>query len=75
MCITSEDIRSQEESIVWDILCHECVVKAEKLLDERKAHRLFDIRIEEYGFCRNCTAEINDEFDQLMRAEFGEGIL
>ena len=47
MCITSEDIRSQEESIVWDILCHECVVKAEKLLDERKAHRLFDIRIEE----------------------------
>jgi len=68
MCITSEDIRSQEESIVWDILCHKCGVKAEKLLDERKAHRLFDIRIEEYGFCRNCTAEINDAFDQLMRA-------
>jgi hypothetical protein len=74
MCITSEDIRSQEEVMVWDILCNECVAKAEKLLDERKAHRLFDIHIEEYGFCPNCTAEINDAFDKLAKAEFGEEI-
>jgi hypothetical protein len=74
MCITSEDIRSQEEVMVWDILCNECVAKAEKLLDERKAHRLFDIHIEEYGFCPKCTAEINDTSYQLMKAEFGEEI-
>ena len=74
MCITSEDIRSQEEFIVWDILCHECVVKAEKLLDERKAHRLFDIRIEEYGFCPKCTDDINAAFEKDAKAEFGDEI-
>ena len=74
MCITSEDVRSQEESTVWDILCQECVAKAEKLLDERKAHRLFDVEMEEYGFCPKCTAEINDELDQLVKAEFGDEI-
>lgn len=74
MCITSEDIRSQEESLVWDILCNECIAKAEKLLDERKALRLFDIDIEEYGFCHECTADIDNAFHQLMKAEFGEEI-
>ena len=74
MCITSEDIRSQEEAMVWDTLCHECGAKAEKLLDERKTHRLFDIHIEEYGFCPRCTAEIDETFHQLMKAEFGDEI-
>ena len=74
MCITSEDIRSQKEAMVWDILCNECVVKAEKLLEERKACRLFDIHIEEYGFCPKCTAEINDSFEKDAKAEFGDEI-
>ena len=74
MCITSEDIRSQEEDLTWDILCHECRVKAEKLLDERKACRLFDIDMEEYGFCPRCTAEIDETFHQLMKAEFGDEV-
>ena len=71
MCITSEDIRSQEEAMVWDILCHECNMKAGKLLDERKALRLFDIHMEEYGFCPKCTAEIKDAFEDIAKAEFG----
>jgi len=74
MCITSEDIRSQEEALTWDILCNECIARAEKLLDERKAYRLFDIPMEEYGFCPKCTTEINNEFDRLMKAEFGDEI-
>ena len=71
MCITSEDIRSQEEAMVWDTLCHECGAKAEKLLDERKTHRLFDIHIEEYGFCPKCTGDINAAFEKDAKAEFG----
>ena len=74
MCTTSEDIRSQKESLVWEILCHKCATKAEKLLDERKAPRLFDIPMEEYRFCPECTVKINDEFDQLMKAELGDEI-
>ncbi len=74
MCITSEDIRSQEEAMVWDILCHDCVAKAEKLLVEKKACRLFDIHIEDYGFCPKCTAEINDAFEKDAKAEFGDEI-
>jgi len=54
-----------------DILCHDCGAKAGKLLDERKAYRLFDIHIEEYGFCPKCTAEINATFEELAKAEFG----
>ncbi len=72
MCITSEDIRSQEEDMVWDILCHACVAKAEKLLDERKALRLFDIEMDEYGFCSECAAQISDAFEKLD--ELGEEI-
>ena len=74
MCITSEDVRSQEECLVWDILCEKCEAKAEALLEERKALRLFDIPMEEYGFCPKCTAEINNELDPLMKAEFGDEI-
>jgi hypothetical protein len=74
MCITSEDIRSQEEAMVWDILCNECVIKAEKLLVERKGCRLFDIHIEKYGFCPKCKAEINDAFEKDAKAEFGDEI-
>jgi hypothetical protein len=74
MRITSEDIRSQEEAMIWDTLCNECVVKAGKLLDERKAFRLFDIHIEEYRFCPKCTAEINDAFEKDAKAEFGDEI-
>ncbi len=74
MCITSEDIRSQEEAMVWDILCHDCVAKAEKLLDERKAFRLFDIHIEEYEFCPKCTGDINAAFEKDAKLEFGDEI-
>jgi hypothetical protein len=74
MCITSEDIRSQEEAMIWDTLCNECVVKAEKLLDERKAFRLFDMHIEEYGFCQKCTGDINAAFEKDAKLEFGEEI-
>jgi uncharacterized protein (UPF0262 family) len=74
MCITSEDVRSQEEALIWDILCDECIAKAVKLLEERKAIRLFDIHIEEYGFCPKCTAEIDDLSYQLMKQEFGDEI-
>ncbi len=74
MCITSEDIRSQEEAMVWDILCHECNVKAGTLLDERKVLRLFDIDMEEYGFLPKCTGGINTAFKENEKAEFGEEI-
>jgi hypothetical protein len=74
MCITSEDVRSQEEVLVWDILCEECVDKAIKLIEERKKQRLFDIYLDEYGFCPKCTEEIKYEADQLMKAEFGDEI-
>jgi hypothetical protein len=74
MCITSEDIRSEEEAMVWDILCHECNAKAGTLLDERKVLRLFDVDIEEYGFCSKCTGEIKDTFERLEKAEFGGDI-
>jgi len=36
MCITGADIRSEEESMVWNSLCPECSDKAERLLDESK---------------------------------------
>ena len=74
MCITSEDIRSQEEALTWDILCDECYVKAVKLLEKRKAVRLFDIHLEDYEFCPKCTAEIEETFHQLMKAEFADEI-
>ena len=74
MCITSEDIRSQEEALIWDIICDECQAKAVKLLKKRKACRLFDIDMEEYGFCPRCTAEINDAFEKDAKAEFGDEI-
>jgi hypothetical protein len=74
MCITSDDIRSQEEALTWDILCDECYVKAVKLLEKRKAIRLFDIDFEEYRFCPKCTAEINDAFEKDAKTEFGDEI-
>ena len=74
MCITSEDIRSQEEALIWDIICDECQAKAVKLLKKRKAIRFFDIQIEEYQFCKKCTAEINETFYRDMKAEFGDEI-
>jgi hypothetical protein len=74
MCITSEDVRSQEEALIGDILCDECVDKAIKLLEERKAYRLFAIDIEEYRFCSNCTGAIKCELERLAKAEFGDEI-
>ncbi len=74
MCIMSEDIRSQQEAFIWDTLCDECYRKAVKLIKKRKAIRLFDIHIEEYEFCKKCTAEINETFYQDMKAEFGDEI-
>ena len=64
MCITSADIRSEEESMVWDILCHECTAKAGRLLDERGAQRLFNIPMEVYKFCPECVGRINERFDE-----------
>ena len=40
MCITSPDIRGQQESMAWDLLCEECTVKTERLLNEREGPRL-----------------------------------
>ncbi len=74
MCITSEDIRSQQEALTWDILCDDCYGKAVKLLKKRKAIRLFDIHMEEYEFCKKCTAEIDETFYRDMKAEFGDEI-
>jgi hypothetical protein len=71
LCITSADIRGEEESMVWDILCHECAAKAERLLDEREAPRLFGIDMEEYAFCPECAADLKDAFDKLEEAENG----
>ena len=51
------------------ILCDKCNAKAEALLKEMEARTLLDIDIEEYGFCPECTAEINDAFDKLEEAE------
>lgn len=65
MCITGADIRSEEESIVWDILCQECSDKAVRLLDERGVPRLFDIPMEEYDFCPECVDRINERFDEF----------
>ena len=74
MCITSEDIRSQQEAFIWDTLCDECHDKAIKLLKKRKAIRLFDIGIEEYEFCKKCTTEIDEMFYQDVKAIFGDEI-
>lgn len=74
MCITSEDIRSQEEAFIWDTLCDECHAKAVKLL-KKKAIRLYDIHMEEYEFCKKCTTEIDEAFYRDMKAEFGDVIL
>ena len=65
MCITSADIRSEEESMVWDILCQECSNKAERLLDERKVPLLLDLPMEEYGFCPECLVRINEGLDKF----------
>jgi len=70
MCITSEDIRSQEEALTWDILCDECDVKTVKLLEKRKAIRLFDIHIEDYEFCPKCRAAIDETLRKRMKTEF-----
>ena len=70
MCITSEDIRSQEEELIWDILCDECRTKTVKLLKKRRAIRLFDIDIEDYQFCPKCTAKIDDELREFYEAIF-----
>ena len=72
MCITSEDIRSQEEDLTWDILCVECHIKAGKLLRRRKGIRLFDIHIEDYQFCPECTAKIHDALGDFYETQFGE---
>ncbi len=66
MCITAADIRSEEESMVWDILCEECSNRAERLLDERKTSLLLDIPMEEYGFCAECLVRIDECFDKFF---------
>jgi hypothetical protein len=65
MCLTGADIRSEEESLVWDILCQECSDKAERLLGERRALRLFDIPMEDYAFCQECVRMINELLDEV----------
>ena len=74
MCIRSAEVRGAEESMVWDILCHECAAKADKMLDEREASCLLDVPMEEYGFCPKCTAAIGDAFEKDAKAEFGDEI-
>lgn len=64
MCITSAYIRTQEESMVWDILCPERADKARRLLDERGAPRLFDIPMEKYDFCPECVGRIDEHSDE-----------
>jgi len=71
MCITSEDVRVEQEVMVWYILCDKCKAKAEVLLEEREARYLFDINMKEYGFCLGCTAEVNDAFGRLEETEIG----
>ncbi len=70
MCITSEDIRSQEEDLIWDILCDECRTKAVRLLKQREGIRLFDIDIKDYQFCPKCTAKIDHELREFYEALF-----
>ncbi len=65
MCITSADIIGEEESMVWDILYDECTAKAEGLLNERETLRLFDIPMEDYSFCQECTRKINECLDEV----------
>ena len=64
MCITSAYIRTQEESMVWDILSHGCAAKMERLLDQRGAPRLFDIPMEKYDFCLECVGRIDEHSDE-----------
>lgn len=65
MCITSADIRGEEESAVWDILCEDCTAKAERLLNKRGAPRLFDIPMGNYNFCQECARRINERLDEV----------
>jgi hypothetical protein len=71
MCITSAEVRAEQEAMVWDILCDKCKAKAEALLEKREALTLFDIDRQEYGFCPECTAQINDALDRFEEAEIG----
>ena len=74
MCIRSAEVRGEEESMVWNILCHECTAKADKMLDEREASCLLDVPMEEYGFCPKCTAAIDDAFENFWNGNFGDEI-
>ena len=71
MCITSEEVKADQEMMVWDILCDKCEAKAETLLEKKEARLLFDIDKEEYGFCPECAVKINDAFDRLEEVEIG----
>ncbi len=75
MCITGADVRAQEELMVWDILCDNCNAKAEALLKDRNADSLFDIDKDEYGFCSECSAEIEEAFQRLEEDEMQDEIL
>ena len=50
--------------MVWDTLCDKCTAKAERLLAEREASRLFDLPVEEHNFCTVCVRRINERFDE-----------
>ena len=50
--------------MVWDILCHGCAAKMERLLDQRGAPPLFDIPMEKYDFCPECVGRIDEHSDE-----------
>ena len=66
MCITSAEIRAEEEGCCYNLLCENCEKIADKKMGE---DNLFDIPMEDYGFCASCVDKINAFFDEKNRLE------
>ena len=57
MCITSADVRPEEEQAILDVLCESCLDKVDRKL-QGTGKTLFDFAPEEYGICPQCMKEI-----------------
>jgi hypothetical protein len=57
MCITSADIRAEEEMAFLDILCEKCLDKVDCKL-QSTGKTLFDFGSDDYGFCPQCNKAV-----------------
>jgi hypothetical protein len=67
MCVTSADVRADEEASVIVLPCGDCLRKVEGKL--RAGQTLFDYGQDEYGFCQRCNRRINAFFEEKAKEE------